>query len=141
MLKINLINKRRYPVNAKDIEKIVKSSAKKVKKITGEIEIILVSDSEIKKLNKIWRNINRPTDVLAYAWTEDKKLKSYYLGQVFISYPRIKSQAKEYRFSIEHEFARILVHGLLHLAGFDHEKKIEAKRMFVLQEEIVDSLF
>lgn len=141
MIKVALINKRKYPVSPAAVARIARTAAKKIKKNKGTIDIAVVGDRDIKKLNRLWRKVNRPTDVLAFAWDEDKKIQSDFLGQIVISYPRIVAQAKEYCVPLTQEFARILVHGIMHLAGYDHNKSAEARKMFALQESIIKDLF
>lgn len=102
-----------------------------------ELELNIVSDYTIKKLNYNYRGINKKTDVLAFAWQEDKKLKSDFFGQIYISYPQIIRQAKLYKISISEELTRMIIHGLLHLLGYDHQKDEQAKIMFDIQEKLV----
>lgn len=131
-------NKNVYcPWLGRDIDKILALVAKYEKKVKGELEINVVSSPEIKKLNKSCRGINQPTDVLSFAWQEDKKIKTENLGQIYLCYERIMAQAKEHGVPVREEFVRILVHGVLHLVGYDHGKQKEADEMFKLQEKIV----
>lgn len=135
-----MINQKKYPVARASIVKAIKEAAKKNKNIRGRVEVLLTDNAGIKKLNKIWRNINRPTDVLAFAWAEENRIKSDYLGQIIISYPMVAAQAKEYGVKAKEEFIRMLVHGLLHLVGFNHERSAEAKKMFNFQESIIKKI-
>ncbi len=107
-------------------------------KINGEVEVNIVGDKEMKSLNFHYRGLNKTTDVLSFAWQEDKIIKSNYLGQIYISYPQIVKQAKELRIDPKEEFVRMLAHGFLHIIGHDHIEKKEAKVMFGIQENIVD---
>lgn len=133
-------NKNVYcPWLGRDIDKILALCAKYEKKIKGELEINVVSASEIKQINKRCRGINKPTDVLSFAWREDKKIKTDNLGQIYLCYEKITAQAKEHGAPVREEFVRILVHGVLHLVGYDHCEKKEAEKMFKLQEKIVDN--
>lgn len=140
MIKVIFNNESKYPVSAAEVSRVAKAAAKKVKRLKGEVEVVLIDNSEIKKINRLWRKINRPTDVLAFAWNEEGLLKGDCLGQIFISYPKIVSQAKEYRVPVKKEFNLILIHGLLHLAGYDHAKPVDRKKMFFLQEKIAFSI-
>jgi probable rRNA maturation factor len=63
------------------------------------------------------------------------------LGQIFIAYPQIKRQAKQYKISEKEEFVRMLVHGLLHLVGYDHNTIKDEKKMLNLQEKIVNNIY
>lgn len=135
MLEIIFSNDTRGKIGRVSIEKIVSLAARFSKKIRGTVEVAVVGDKKIQTLNKKYRGKNKVTDVLSFSW-----LSGDFLGQIFICYPQIVRQAKEYEISVDEEFARMLVHGLLHLVGHDHVKKIEASRMFKIQERIVDKL-
>lgn len=132
-------NKKVYcPWLGRDVDKILALIAKYEKKVKGELEVNIISAVEIKQLNKRYRGINKPTDVLSFAWQEDKKIKTENLGQIYLCYERIVAQAKEHGVPAREEFVRILVHGVLHLVGYDHCEPKEAEKMFNLQEKIVD---
>jgi probable rRNA maturation factor len=85
------------------------------------------------------------TDVLSFAWQEEWGEKFFlpttnqdkHLGQVYICFEKIKIQAKEFKVSARNECTRMIVHGLLHLVGYDHMYDKEAKKMFTLQEKII----
>lgn len=136
-LEISFVNEKKFPISKKMVEKIILNTVAFFKKKNIQVEIVIISDSEMRKLNKIWRGIDKTTDVLSYAWNEDKKIKSVSIGQVFISYPQVARQAAEYYIPVRTEFSRMLVHGLLHLMGFDHQEEKEAEKMFDYQEKII----
>ncbi|MBI5221953.1 MAG: rRNA maturation RNase YbeY [Candidatus Magasanikbacteria bacterium] len=105
--------------------------------IKKDVSLVLVGDKKIQELNKIYRHKNKVTDVLSFGDWDDKN----FLGEVIICLPQAKRQAKKYGTTLKQELARLLVHGILHLAGFDHEKsKQEEKKMFKLQEEIIEKV-
>jgi len=140
MIKISFNKNVVAPWNEDKIAKIVKMVARYEKKVRGEVEVNLVTESEIKKINKNYRGINKVTDVLSFAWQEDKMVKTDFLGQIYLCYPKIKTQAKLWGVTVNEELARMLVHGLLHLVGFDHQQEKESAVMFNLQEKIVKKL-
>lgn len=119
--------------NITDLEKILKKVFKNIKN-KNSCSIIFVSDEEIKDLNNRYRNINNKTDVLSFP-NEDKTDKT--LGDIFISLNVAKTQAKEYKHSLNREIAFLAVHGYLHLIGYDHNTKEEEKEMIELQEQIL----
>ncbi|MFA7653975.1 MAG: rRNA maturation RNase YbeY [Candidatus Magasanikbacteria bacterium] len=121
----------------KTVGSFVRRLSRWEKKILGEVEINIVGDEVIQILNKEYRGQDRVTDVLSFAWQEDKKISSKLLGQIFICYPQIKRQAKDYKVSVESEFYRMLIHGLLHLIGYDHQNKADALKMFKKQDRIL----
>lgn len=127
------------PLSAKDLQKIAVNAAKKDKKIKGIVEINLIGDGEMTKLNFKFRGKKYPTDVLSFVWSDDDFIPSPYLGQIYICPSQIKRQSKEMGINEKEEFARMFVHGLLHLAGHEHSEIKEAKKMFSLQEEILKS--
>ena len=108
--------------------------------LKGDVEINVVGDSAIRQLNLHYRNIDKVTDVLSFAWSEDKQIPSRMLGQIYICYPQIARQAKACKVTVKEEYVRILAHGLLHVAGYDHCTKPEAGKMFALQEWAVKKL-
>ena len=130
-------NKRvRCPWTESEIKKIFKIIQKRIK-LNGELEINIVGDKEIKDLNFRFRGLNKVTDVLSFAWQEDKIIKTASLGQIYICYPQIERQARQVKVDTAEEFTRMLTHGLLHIMGYDHVEKKDAKKMFKIQEEII----
>ena len=88
----------------------------------AELSVSLVRDGEIRELNRRYRRKDRPTDVLAFALREGKfGAVGGALGDVVISLDTARRQALEYRGTLTDEVDRLLVHGILHLAGYDHE--------------------
>jgi len=102
-------------------------------KVKKRLSIILVDLKEIHRINKEYRHIDRPTDVISFE-DDDKN----YLGDIFICVEKAKLQAEEYNHSIEREFAFLACHGILHLLGYDHQNKDEEEKMFAKQEEILN---
>ncbi len=112
-------------------------------------EVNLVDLDFIHKLNREHRNIDRPTDVISFAF-EDEVEGSYkinkdiniprVLGEIFISIDKAKEQSISYNHSFEREMSFLFVHGLLHLLGYDHMNKEDEEVMFKLQDEILDPL-
>jgi rRNA maturation RNase YbeY len=96
-----------------------------------ELSILLVNDREMRALNRRYRGIDRPTDVLAFAQGEGAGgTPDGLLGDVVISVDAAKRQAREAGESLGWEADRLLIHGLLHLLGYDHERSAaEARRM------------
>ncbi len=97
----------------------------------AELSVVLVSDREMQALNRRWRRRDRPTDVLSFAQREGAGgAPDGLLGDVVISLDTARRQAREQGESLGREADRLLVHGLLHLLGYDHERSAsEARRM------------
>jgi len=97
----------------------------------AELSILLVSDRVIRRLNRDWRGRDRATDVLSFAQHEGPAVApATLLGDVVISVPTAKRQAKERGETLRGASERLLIHGMLHLLGYDHERSAtEARRM------------
>ena len=105
-----------------------------------EFNIIIVDNEKIHKINKEYRNVDRETDVISFAFEEVQDIKYddiRFLGEIYICYDRCKEQAIEYGHSIERELCYLCVHGLLHLLGYDHMNEEDKKVMRTLEEEIL----
>lgn len=101
--------------------------------------VIICGDFKIRKLNKMYRGIDKVTDVLSFE--EEDINDKYYLGEVFINVNRVFSQSKRFKHSLLREYAFLIIHGLLHLNGYDHTlSKKDEKIMFDLQDKILEGL-
>jgi probable rRNA maturation factor len=105
----------------------------------GDLTLVLTGDKKIKVLNKQFRGIDLPTDVLSFP-TEKSKKRPGYLGDVIISVPRAKVQAKEVGHSLNDELTLLVVHGVLHLLGYDHSELEGKAKMWKAQEAILREL-
>ena len=112
-----------------------------------EVSIALVDDKYIQELNRQYRNVDAPTDVLSFAMRERAAgednidfCEEELLGDVVISLERATMQAAEYGHSFEREVGFLVVHGVLHLLGYDHESDEEKKLMRQKEEEILKSI-
>ena len=109
------------------------------------VSVSLIDNEKIHDINKQYRNIDRPTDVISFAFLDGegldvKKLNgNVVLGDIYISIDKALEQAKEYGHDNKREFCFLFVHGLLHLLGYDHMKKEDEEIMFPLQEEILNA--
>lgn len=128
----------------KEIEDIrfVLNKAIEIEKIENVIfNIILVDNNYIHKLNKEYRSVDRPTDVISFA-LEDNQDINYpdfrLLGDIYISLDKAKEQADSYEHSFKREICFLSVHGFLHLLGYDHMEKEDEKVMFSRQELILN---
>ena len=111
----------------------------------GEVSVTLTDNAYIHTLNKEYRGIDRPTDVLSFALNESEEPATEggpdinVLGDLIISVERAEEQAKEYGHSVRREVAFLTVHGMLHLLGYDHmqdeeREEMEAEQRFVMEK-------
>jgi probable rRNA maturation factor len=134
-MKINLFNENNL-LTKLDYEKIINDIQTLFNQefdCEKEVSVIFVNSEEIHEMNKQYRDIDRPTDVLSFEEYEDD-----YLGEIFICEEKVYEQAISYDHSNEREFAFLLTHGLLHLLGYDHIKKEDEEVMFKKQDELLD---
>lgn len=106
------------------------------------IDVSIVDNVKIQKINKTYRGIDRPTDVISFAFYDDENEvinedAPNSLGSIIISYQKAEEQAKEYEHSLKREMSFLFVHGLLHLLGYDHMEKADEEIMFALQNKIL----
>lgn len=121
----------------------------------GEVTLTLTDDEEIQTLNREYRDIDRPTDVLSFAMQEDgtDELDIFFdveseedpdpdpmsgmLGDIIISMERAAAQSEEYGHSLERELGFLFVHGFLHLIGYDHQDEASEAVMIAKQEAVL----
>ncbi len=113
-----------------------------------EVDVSLVDEETIHQINLEYRKVDRVTDVISFAFNDDKSEEGLIkgegipkiLGEIFICIPRALAQAKEIGNSEEREICFLFCHGLLHLLGYDHMKKEDEEIMFPLQDKILDQV-
>ena len=109
------------------------------------VSVSFVDNRYIHRINKKYRHIDRPTDVISFAFLDDGHQYDKVLfhegmvalGDIYISVEKAIEQANEYGHSVNRELCFLFVHGLLHLLGYDHMNERDEKVMFSLQEEIL----
>jgi len=114
-------------------------------KTNYEVDVSLVDEETIHQINRDYRNVDRVTDVISFAFNDDDSDLGKIvgddiprlLGEIFICVPRALEQAKEIGNTPERELSFLFVHGLLHLLGYDHMTKEDEEVMFPLQERIL----
>lgn len=122
-------------------ESIIEEAARKTLGCEGmsqvEVSIALVNDDRMRRLNRRYRSTNETTDVLAFAMSEKETLECNLLGDVVISLPQALKQAKRFKVSFDEEMARLVIHGILHLLGYDDQSAPQKKKMEERQEAML----
>ena len=107
-----------------------------------ELSVTFVRSRTIHTINRDYRGIDRPTDVISFAIRDDMEFEMVEgmndLGDIFINIDYARKQAKQYGHSYRREIAFLFTHGMLHYLGYDHMKEEDEKVMFALQDEILD---
>ena len=151
MIKVNVeINSKSWHKKIKNPKRYFSKKLKKISKIVKFFKgknttftILLTSSINMKKLNKKFRNKNKPTDVLSFPFFSPNNLKfikqkKIYIGDVATSYEVINSRSKKNNFLFE--FDKAWVHGLLHLIGYNHIKNKDYSKMSKIEKRILNSI-
>ncbi|WP_028595863.1 rRNA maturation RNase YbeY [Paenibacillus assamensis] len=148
-----------YPISEaliQKLERVLEEAAQMEGIVEGEVALTFVDDERIHELNRDYRQIDRPTDVLSFALNEsvDEEMDILYevedeqelaslgdmLGDIIISTERAQAQADEYGHSLEREIGFLFVHGFLHLIGYDHQDDESERVMMDKQEAVLSKI-
>lgn len=124
-----ITNLTRSNIDRRFLEKVGARALRFLKIKLPEISLVLVDEKKIKDLNKKYRKKNEVTDVLAFDY-----------GEIFICLPQAKKQAKKIGHSLKKELAILLIHGILHLAGYKDDTEKNRVRMAKKQNRLIASL-
>lgn len=143
MNEINITNSTNETIDEKLLYKVANYALEYEKVSNAVLNIIIVDNEYIHKINREYRGVDRETDVISFALEDDDtfvKLPIRVLGDIYISIDRVKSQALEYGHSETREISFLTVHGILHLLGYDHMNEEDEKIMFNKQDNILSDL-
>lgn len=106
-----------------------------------EVSVSFVTNDEIRQLNKMYRNVDRETDVLSFPMDDEEDIEGVImLGDVILSTEKIVEQAHEFGHSLEREMIYLTVHSMLHLLGYDHLEDEEKEEMRTMEKEVMKKL-
>ncbi len=143
MNEFTIINETDYQSDYSYLNAVINHTLEKLNIENASFSVIFIDDAKMHELNKEYRSIDRTTDVLSFALEDNSSIMTPIreLGDIFISIPKMQSQACEYKHSEKRELSFLTVHGLLHLLGYDHTRSKEDEKIhFGLQEEILNDL-
>ncbi len=151
MVEIEVLNVDTNGLEKKIIEKVVKCVLNQEGiKHDVDVYITLTNNDEIHSINKEYRDVDKPTDVLSFPMFEREEIPllkqekkndvEEILGDIIISIPKVIEQAKEYGHSFERELAYLTTHGMLHLLGYDHMIEEEKVIMREHEEKVLEKL-
>ena len=141
MNKFEVFNETNEQVDLQEEKKIIEYALKYKKLENVVFNVIFVDNQTIRQINKEYRGIDKETDVISFALEDNEEITFEFgrlLGDIYISVPKMQSQAKEYGHSETREMAFLTIHGLLHLLGYDHMTKEDEEIMFKEQEMILN---
>ncbi len=151
MYKVNVFVEPHYPLKRAQLSRACIRALEKMK-VKGKVEVAIsiIGDRKMRKMNRDFRGIDKPTDVLAFPYVlDDSRPKDFVtppdqkflnLGEILISYPQLLDRSAKESMLVDEMADLLVVHGLLHLLGLDHEKPEEANAMEKQEDEILASL-
>jgi len=123
------------------LKKVALTVLELVERENVELSLALVGNAEMQKLNAKYRRMNHPTDVLSFPMEEKLLQETRLLGDVIISVEQAAEQARERRRTLDEEMTTLLIHGIVHLLGYDHERSAkDARIMRRLEKKILGQL-
>lgn len=143
-MEIEIINQTNENIEKElnELEIMLKDFCKRENLGNVIFNIIITDEEKIHNINKIYRGLDRPTDVISFALEDDDVMVTpediRILGDIYICIEKVKSQADEYNHSFKRELSFLAIHGLLHLLGYDHMNEADEKIMFSKQEEVLN---
>ena len=140
MIKIEFFGGRNK--EAAGIRQIIRKAAKLLRKNNFQVEVYLINNQQMLKLNRRFRGRNKLTTVLSFpSSTGFLYPKNFppYQGEIFLNLSSIRKEAQCYKISLQQNIKRVLVHGLLHLFGFNHKNRKETLKMEALEQRILKS--
>ncbi len=131
------------------VRRALRQAATALSTRTAELAIVLTDDAEVRRLNRNWRGVDAPTNVLSFATKNpgdrvDEQLGTQlvgnHLGDIVLAYETVKREAHREGKPFDHHLAHLVVHGFLHLLGYDHANDAQARRMETTERAILHDL-
>jgi probable rRNA maturation factor len=139
-MKVQYINDQPFGIDPAPFASKVKHLETLVDAYLGIVNVVFVNDKYIQALNKQYRGKDKPTDVLSFDYEVEKEAKDDLAGEVYISVETAQRQADELGHGLQDEVLRLLIHGLLHIHGYDHETDEEYQEMNGLERGVLGVL-
>lgn len=148
---VNATIEPHYPIKRSQLTKAAKKALEKMD-VKGDVcvDVSVIGDRKMRALNKEFRGIDKATDVLSFSFELEGKNKAKFvnppdtnylnLGDVIISYPQLLERAAKENMLVDDMANLLVVHGILHLLGYDHEIPVEAFSMEKLEDQILEQL-
>ena len=128
------------PAAEQSVRAAISAAASRLAKPTGELAVVLTDDETIRALNRDWRGMDKPTNVLSFPATAPGGEAPPMLGDIVIAYETLERECTDQGKMFIHHLSHLAVHGFLHLMGYDHERDSEAEAMEALEGEILARL-
>ena len=131
-MKVRYLNQKEFGIKVAPFTRYIKRLSDIIDVQDGILNVVFVNDQYIRALNKAYRDKDAPTDVLSFSYGLDDLI-----GEVYISVEMAARQAKEYKHPLSDELIRLIVHGILHIHGYDHEENEAYKKMLEVEKKVL----
>jgi len=128
------------PRAAETIERAISAAAEAIDAPLGEVVVMLADDETVRSLNRDWRKIDKPTNVLSFPAAQTPGIEPLMLGDIVIAYETLTRECEAEDRVFLHHLAHLAVHGFLHLMGYDHQNDSDAEAMEQLETAILARL-
>ena len=144
MIKFEINQKVKLEINPTCL-KLIASSFSELSGQRGNISLAIIGDAEMRRLNFIWRGQDKTTDILSFEESKGDFIlggDNIEIGEIIISAPQLKRQAKKFQKTVQEELSRLLIHGCAHLIGLDHEcvSNYKIREMEAFEKKMADLL-
>lgn len=130
--------KRRGATSA--VRKAIEATARAISSPSGEVAVLLTDDEAIRKLNRQWRKIDKPTNVLSFPAAKSGAPGAAVFGDIVIAYETLSRESRDEGKEFSHHLSHLAVHGFLHLMSYDHQNDSDADAMEKLESAILKRL-
>ncbi|HET9718032.1 MAG TPA: rRNA maturation RNase YbeY [Pseudolabrys sp.] len=131
----------RQPMAEQAVRDAIAAAAAELSLSEGEVSVVLTDDCEMQMLNRKWRGVDAPTNVLSFpAAARTREREQGLLGDIVLSFDTVQRECADQDRAFLHHLSHLAVHGFLHLLGYDHDTESEAERMEGLESRIMNSL-
>ncbi len=134
-MEVKYLNQEEFKVDVVPFSKYIKKLVAAIETQDGMLNVVFVNDKYIRALNKAYRGKDKATDVLSFSYGPDELI-----GEVYVSVETAERQAKDHKHSLSDELIRLIVHGILHVYGYDHEKDRDYKKMFAVEKKVLGKI-
>ncbi len=131
-MEVRYLNQEEFEIDVTPFLAYTNKLAEVIVVMGGILNVVFVNDKYIRALNKAYRDKDEPTDVLSFNYGADELI-----GELYVSVETAERQAKERKHSLSDELIRLIVHGILHVHGYDHEEDDDYRKMLKMERDVL----
>lgn len=132
IMEVRYLNQEEFEIDVTPFLAYTNKLAEVIVVMGGILNVVFVNDKYIRALNKAYRDKDEPTDVLSFNYGADELI-----GELYVSVETAERQAKERKHSLSDELIRLIVHGILHVHGYDHEEDDDYRKMLKMERDVL----